>query len=50
MFMRDFDKVFEKLRETSSAEEINELKEYFLTKLLVNQNIYSYKDWTRKIL
>ena len=29
-FMRDFDKVFEKLREASNAEEINELKEYFV--------------------
>ena len=29
-FMRDFDNVFEKLRETSNAEEINELKEYFI--------------------
>ena len=28
-FMRDFDKVFEWLRETTGAEEINELKEYF---------------------
>ena len=27
--MRDFDKVFEKLRETTSVEEIEELKEYF---------------------
>ena len=30
MFVRDFDKVLEKLRETISVEEINELKEYFL--------------------
>ena len=29
-FMRDFDKVLEKLRETTSVEEINELKEYFV--------------------
>ena len=29
-FMRDFDKVFERLRETTGAEEINELKEYFI--------------------
>ena len=29
-FMRDIDKVFEKLRETSNTEEINELKEYFV--------------------
>ena len=28
--MRDFDKVLEKLRETNSIEEINELKEYFV--------------------
>ena len=27
-FTRDFDKVFGKLRETSNAKEINELKEY----------------------
>ena len=32
MFMRDFDKVLEKLRETTSAEEINEPKEYFVNK------------------
>ena len=30
MLMRDFDNVFGELRETSSAEEINELKEYFV--------------------
>ena len=30
MFMRDFDKVLEKLRETTSVEEINKLKEYFV--------------------
>ena len=30
MFMRDFDKVLEKLRETTSVEKINELKEYFV--------------------
>ena len=29
-FMRDFDKVFEKLRETTSVDEIEELKEYFV--------------------
>ena len=29
-FMRDFDKVFEWLRETTGVEEINELKEYFV--------------------
>ena len=29
-FMRDFDKVLEKLRETTSVEEINKLKEYFV--------------------
>ena len=29
-FMRDFDKVFERLRETTGAEEINKLKEYFV--------------------
>ena len=29
-FMRDFDKVFEKLRDTTGSEEINELKEYFV--------------------
>ena len=29
-FMRDFDKVFERLRETTGVEEINELKEYFV--------------------
>ena len=29
-FMRDFDKDFEKLRKTSNAEEIYELKEYFV--------------------
>ena len=28
-FMRDFDKVFERLRETTGAEEINKLKEYY---------------------
>ena len=28
--MRDFDKVLEKLRETTSVEEINELKESFV--------------------
>ena len=28
--MRDFDKVLEKVRETTSVEEINELKEYFV--------------------
>ena len=28
--MRDFDKVFERLRETTGVEEINELKEYFV--------------------
>ena len=33
-FMRDFDKVFEKLRETSNAEEINALKEYFVNEYL----------------
>ena len=34
-FMRDFDKVFlEKLRETTSVEEINELKEYFVNEYL----------------
>ena len=30
MFMRDFDKVLEKLRDTTSVQEINELKEYFV--------------------
>ena len=30
MFMTDFDKVLEKLREATSVEEINELKEYFV--------------------
>ena len=30
MFMRDFDKVLEKLRDTTSVQEINKLKEYFL--------------------
>ena len=29
MFMIDFDKVLEKLRETTIVQEINELKEYF---------------------
>ena len=29
-FMRDFDKVLEKLRETTSVDEIEELKEYFV--------------------
>ena len=29
-FMRDFDKVLEKLRDTTSVQEINELKEYFV--------------------
>ena len=29
-FMRDFDKVFERLRATTGAEEINKLKEYFV--------------------
>ena len=29
-FMRDFDKIFEKLRETTSVDEIEELKEYFV--------------------
>ena len=29
-FMRDFDKVFERSRETTGVEEINELKEYFI--------------------
>ena len=29
-FMRDFDNVLERLRETTGAEEINELKEYFV--------------------
>ena len=29
-FMRDFEKVLEKLRETTSVEEISELKEYFV--------------------
>ena len=29
-FMRDFDKVFERLRETTGTEEINKLKEYFV--------------------
>ena len=33
-FMRDFDKVLEKLRETTSVEEINELKEYFVNEYL----------------
>ena len=28
--MRDFDKVFERLRETTGTEEINKLKEYFV--------------------
>ena len=28
--MRDFDKVFEKLKDTTGSEEINELKEYFV--------------------
>ena len=28
--MRDFDKVLEKLRDTTSVQEINELKEYFV--------------------
>ena len=31
-FIRYFDKVLEKLRETTSVEEINELKEYFVNK------------------
>ena len=30
MFMRDFDKVLEKLRDTTRVQEINELKEYFV--------------------
>ena len=30
MFMRDFDKVLEKLRDTTSVQEVNELKEYFI--------------------
>ena len=30
MFIRDFDKVLEKLRETTSIEEINKIKEYFV--------------------
>ena len=30
MFMRDFDKVLEKLRDTTSVQEINELKEYLV--------------------
>ena len=29
-FMRDFNKVLEMLRETTSVEEINKLKEYFV--------------------
>ena len=29
-FMRDFDNVLERLRETTGAEEINELKKYFV--------------------
>ena len=32
MFMRDFDKVLEKLRDATSVQEINELKEYFVNK------------------
>ena len=30
MFMRDFDKLLEKLRDTKSVQEINDLKEYFI--------------------
>ena len=30
MYMRDFDKVLEKLRDTTSVQEINKLKEYFV--------------------
>ena len=30
MFMRDLDKVLEKLRDTTSVQEINKLKEYFV--------------------
>ena len=30
MFMRDFDKVLEKLRDTTSVQDISELKEYFI--------------------